>query len=120
MIEKLWHSTLQKKRGIVLTGGPNPTAKKEIGHNDEYTYKDNNIDIDGENEDEIGGDDEGEVVEGLITGEDGWPSLEAMSRMDSHTKLRWMMKMMVVPPCWKERKVRLFGAFGVLEEKVLQ
>ncbi|KAF9190357.1 hypothetical protein BGZ50_000245 [Haplosporangium sp. Z 11] len=52
--------------------------------------------------------------------EDGWSSMETILQMDSKTKLQWMMKMMVLPPCWKERKVRLFGAFGVLEEKVLQ
>ncbi|KAI1299774.1 hypothetical protein EDD11_006435 [Mortierella claussenii] len=49
-----------------------------------------------------------------------WPSTKAMSRMDGRTKLEWMAKMLRKPPCWTERKVRVYGAFGVMEEKVLQ
>jgi len=77
---------------------------------------------DNEVEDNDGDDDDDDALgaEEEAIGEDGWPSLETMSRMDSQIKLRWMMKMMVMPPCWTERKVRLFGAFGVMEEKVLQ
>ncbi|KAF9910268.1 hypothetical protein EC991_006997 [Linnemannia zychae] len=52
--------------------------------------------------------------------EDGWPSQEALDGMDNQTKLQWMMKMAVEPPCWSERKVRLFGAYGMVEETVLQ
>ncbi|KAG0281683.1 hypothetical protein BGZ95_000536 [Linnemannia exigua] len=51
---------------------------------------------------------------------DGWPSQEALDGMDNQTKLNWMMKMAVEPPCWSERKVRLFGAYGMVEETVLQ
>ncbi|KAF9135443.1 hypothetical protein BGW39_002910 [Mortierella sp. 14UC] len=52
--------------------------------------------------------------------EDGWPSQEALDGMDNQAKLQWMMKMAVEPPCWSERKVRLFGAYGMVEETVLQ
>lgn len=53
-------------------------------------------------------------------GEDGWPSEEALELMDNATKIQWMMKMAVVPPCWSERKVRIFGVQGRVEEMVLQ
>lgn len=53
-------------------------------------------------------------------GEDGWPSEEALESMDNVTKIQWMMKMAVVPPCWSERKVRIFGVQGRVEETVLQ
>ncbi|KAI7826511.1 hypothetical protein BC939DRAFT_501694 [Gamsiella multidivaricata] len=126
MVEKLWHSTLQKK-GLVLSGsslGPGNSglntlvgqdalrAKKEDCEDDE----DGGDTVDGEARRERQGRDEDEDEDG----EGGWPSLEVMSEMDSQTKLEWMMKMMKMPPCWRERKVRLFGAFGVLEERVLQ
>ncbi|KAF8945932.1 hypothetical protein BGZ47_001704 [Haplosporangium gracile] len=52
--------------------------------------------------------------------EDGWPSEEALEEMDNATKIRWMMRMAVVPPCWSERKVRIFGVQGEVEEAVLQ
>ncbi|KAF9923730.1 hypothetical protein FBU30_006211 [Linnemannia zychae] len=47
---------------------------------------------------------------------DEWPSQEVLDGMDNQTKVRWMIKMAVVPPCWSERKVRLFGAYGMVEE----
>ncbi|KAG0378450.1 hypothetical protein BGX24_003808 [Mortierella sp. AD032] len=52
--------------------------------------------------------------------EDGWPSQEVLDGMDNQTKIHWMVKMAVEPPCWSERKVRLFGAYGMVEETVLQ
>ncbi|KAF9134292.1 hypothetical protein BGX30_011989 [Mortierella sp. GBA39] len=61
------------------------------------------------NEDENEGIDEG-----------GWPSEEALESMDNATKIQLMMKMAVVPPCWSERKVRIFGVQGTVEETVLQ
>ncbi|KAK5827892.1 hypothetical protein F5H01DRAFT_362349 [Linnemannia elongata] len=53
-------------------------------------------------------------------GGDGWPSEEALESMDNGTKILWMMKMAVVPPCWSVRKVRIFGVQGEVEETVLQ
>ncbi|KAG0078823.1 hypothetical protein BGZ90_004281 [Linnemannia elongata] len=53
-------------------------------------------------------------------GGDGWPSEEALESMDNGTKIQWMMKMAVVPPCWSVRKVRIFGVQGEVEETVLQ
>ncbi|KAF9984845.1 hypothetical protein BGZ65_012441 [Modicella reniformis] len=50
-------------------------------------------------------------------GDDDWSSLQEMSQLDTQAKVKWMLKVMELPPCWKERKVRMFGAFGVLEEK---
>ncbi|KAG0285486.1 hypothetical protein BGZ96_010272 [Linnemannia gamsii] len=52
--------------------------------------------------------------------EDGWPSQEALELMDNQTKIQWMVRMAVVPPCWSERKVRIFGLHGEVEENVLQ
>ncbi|KAF9546503.1 hypothetical protein EC957_009717 [Mortierella hygrophila] len=52
--------------------------------------------------------------------EGGWPSEEALESMDNATKIQLMMKMAVVPPCWSERKVRIFGVQGTVEETVLQ
>ncbi|KAG0213590.1 hypothetical protein BGX28_004007 [Mortierella sp. GBA30] len=116
MVEKLWQSTMQRK-GLQLSSRPRRGGT--IGATD------SRIEEDLERHRNTG-------EEGLEQGtpsdnedkqeepEDGWPTLDDMSSMDSQTKLRWMMKMMVLPPCWKERKVRLFGAFGVLEENVLR
>ncbi|KAF9576002.1 hypothetical protein EC968_000562 [Mortierella alpina] len=112
MVEKLWQSTMQRK-GVQLAGGhvnnPNNGETHETGKLkvaiDEERYTEDLTQAVRDEKDEM---------------DDGWPSKDALAQMDSRAKLQWMMKMMVLPPCWKERKVRLFGAFGVLEEKVLQ
>lgn len=52
--------------------------------------------------------------------EDKWPSEEVLESMDNAAKIQWMMKMAVVPLCWRERKVRIFGVQGTVEETVLQ
>ncbi|GJJ69434.1 hypothetical protein EMPS_01780 [Entomortierella parvispora] len=146
MVEKLWQSTLQKK-GLLLTSSSSLARPATTAPSSSCLYSSNGYEPmegvkmepgtiglypvalgggDGHDDNEVKAgnrDDEAlkakEEGEGAM-GEDGWPSLETMSRMDSQIKLRWMMKMMVMPPCWTERKVRLFGAFGVMEERVLQ
>ncbi|KAF9153001.1 hypothetical protein BG015_004288, partial [Linnemannia schmuckeri] len=65
-------------------------------------------------------DDDDEEDGGGNEDEDRWPSEEALEGMNNATKVRWMMKMAVVPPCWSERKVRIFGIHGEVEEAVLQ
>jgi hypothetical protein len=133
MVEKLWQSTLQKK-GLHLTTTPTPISQhphyspaSSIAFSRESSY---GLMLEESNSGSypvVIDDHDAHVLIGEMgmgeeeeTEEDGWPSLESMAKMDSQTKLRWMMKMMVIPPCWTERKVRLFGAFGVMEEKVLQ
>ncbi|KAG0049686.1 hypothetical protein BGZ83_005490 [Gryganskiella cystojenkinii] len=145
MVEKLWQSTLQKK-GLLLTSGPCSFPSSSLTSSLRASCRDGSyggmsvvevikMEAVSARPVAVGFDEKGEEYrhhhhhhqdgEGMLDleqgeDEDGWPSLETMSRMDNQTKLRWMMKMMVVPPCWTERKVRLFGAFGVMEEKVLQ
>ncbi|KAF9213505.1 hypothetical protein BGZ59_005267 [Podila verticillata] len=75
-----------------------------------------------EEEDEV---EEGDDDVGMEEEEDGrdtemYCDVEVVANMDATQKFEWIMRAMKMPPCWKERKVRLFGAFGVLEESVLQ
>ncbi|KAF9961728.1 hypothetical protein BGZ72_002289 [Mortierella alpina] len=114
MVEKLWQSTMQRK-GVQLACSVNNTSN---GGGDHKAHN-NKVKVEFGSEDCIENLPQGVQDEADET-DDGWPSKDALSQMDSQAKLQWMMKMMVLPPCWKERKVRLFGAFGVLEEKVLQ
>ncbi|KAF9108821.1 hypothetical protein BGX29_005732 [Mortierella sp. GBA35] len=121
--EKLWQSTLQKKR---LQFGPysrpgSSSSKSRCGAS-QGGDDDEGTDEDEDEEDERDGGDGDNYEENLgrfVEGEDGWPSQEVLDAMDNQTKLQWMVKMAVVPPCWRERKVRSFGAFGTLEETVL-
>ncbi|KAF9284000.1 hypothetical protein BGZ68_004964 [Mortierella alpina] len=106
MVEKLWQSTMQRK-GVQLAC----TVSSNHSHGEDHPANKVKVGLGGE---------EGYMEDEVDETEDGWPSKDALAQMDSQTKLQWMMKMMVLPPCWKERRVRLFGAFGVLEEKVLQ
>ncbi|KAF9188331.1 hypothetical protein BGZ51_000651 [Haplosporangium sp. Z 767] len=137
MIEKLWQSTLQKKGFVLSTTNSSNNLKAKMERRDENNQNDDDGEMkleerEGEgkyHQNQSGGgggaeeysmEVEDEEEEDGGGSEDGWSSMETILQMDSKTKLQWMMKMMVLPPCWKERKVRLFGAFGVLEEKVLQ
>ncbi|KAF9284129.1 hypothetical protein BGZ74_001792 [Mortierella antarctica] len=73
-----------------------------------------------EEEDEEDDDDEEAVEEGGQEGDTGMYGVELVANMNAPQKFEWIMRAMRMPPCWKERRVRLFGAFGVLEESVLQ
>lgn len=173
--EKLWQSTLQKKKihfgaykkppfitnATTATRATTMTAKRasateaagsksrplsfsnesgaDVGGFDENMYVDNDHqsqlqhqhhqaqgDVDVEimntyianNINDVNNDNELNELEG---GEDdGWPSQEALELMDNQTKIQWMIQMAVLPPCWSERKVRIFGLHGEIEESVLQ
>ncbi|KAF9109427.1 hypothetical protein BGX27_007634 [Mortierella sp. AM989] len=128
MVEKLWQSTLQRKgmalsrinsnnkgagRGYSSTGG----CQKLIKRNSDDAYFKGEEE---EEEEEDDDDDEEDEEDNNGLTDDGWPDMEAISKMDSQTKLKWMMETMVLPPCWRERKVRSYTSLGVSEEKVLQ
>ncbi|KAF9986411.1 hypothetical protein BGZ75_001835 [Mortierella antarctica] len=111
MVEKLWQSTMQRK-GVQLAcdvNNSNSGGDHEVNNKVKVEF-----DSEGYMEDLSQA-----VQDETDETDDGWPNQDALAQMDSQAKLQWMMKMMVLPPCWRERKVRLFGAFGVLEEKVL-
>ncbi|KAF8970246.1 hypothetical protein BGZ46_010553 [Entomortierella lignicola] len=147
MAEKLWHSTLQRHHisltsnssnnnrttgGATSKGSQSPSIKKEAA--DEYRVKveedddnDDDFNDDCDNfvrhcklEDEGVSDEEVEDDEEKVDGDDNWPDMEEISKMDSQAKLQLMMRTMTLPPCWRVRKVRIFGEFGVLDQKVLQ
>ncbi|KAG0307792.1 hypothetical protein BGZ97_000281 [Linnemannia gamsii] len=69
--------------------------------------------------DNINDNNDNELNEMRGDDEVGWPSQKVLEKMDNQTKILWMMKMAVVPPCWSERKVRIFGLQGEVEESVL-
>ncbi|KAF9433575.1 hypothetical protein BGZ76_009258 [Entomortierella beljakovae] len=126
MVEKLWQSTLQRK-GYAFTTNRG-SSKNDIYKSLRGGIKTENNDEDEEEEEDEEDEEEGE--EGLGQGnkqmkdelaeeDNDWPDAEAISKMDSQTKVKWMMESMVIPPCWRERKVRIFGAFGASEQEVL-
>ncbi|KAF9962794.1 hypothetical protein BGZ70_007888 [Mortierella alpina] len=121
MVEKLWQSTMQRK-GVHLACNANHNHNNNGNAHGGEDHAANKVKVELGDEEGSMDTDLSQAIQDEAADEtdDGWPSRDALAQMDSQAKLQWMMKMMVLPPCWKERKVRLFGAFGVLEEKVLQ
>ncbi|KAF9347913.1 hypothetical protein BGX26_000651, partial [Mortierella sp. AD094] len=133
MVEKLWHSTLQRK-GVFLSPGSiskngkgQVSVKKEadeVNYNRHGTTGANANTGSSEDDNDEAGDtckaEEEDSSDDANDDDGSWPDMEAISKMDSQTKLKLMMDTMVLPPCWRERKVRIYQSFGVAEEKVLQ
>ncbi|KFH73279.1 hypothetical protein MVEG_00497 [Podila verticillata NRRL 6337] len=134
--EKLWHSTQQgrihrRRKGVLSLPLGLRTRHgariKEPEDDDMFEFELEDVDaVSAEDEWE---EEEDEVEEGDddvgMEEEDGrdtemYCDVEVVANMDATQKFEWIMRAMKMPPCWKERKVRLFGAFGVLEESVLQ
>ncbi|KAI8363640.1 hypothetical protein B0O80DRAFT_434180 [Mortierella sp. GBAus27b] len=125
MVEKLWHSTLQKR--ACLLGLVHSPSTIHVKKGEDASH----ITTAGPFHEELDWRVEGEDLLATLAngtngdeGDDGdeneWLGLQGLSPLGAQAKLIWMMKVMEEPPCWKERKVRMFGAYGVLEEKVLQ
>ncbi|KAG0087867.1 hypothetical protein BGZ93_010697 [Podila epicladia] len=133
--EKLWHSTQQ--------GRIHQKLRKSSSHSslqarfrfrsvkDAFKEREDIFEIELDDVDAISAedkwkeeeevDDEDEAVkEGDEERDAEMYDVELVANMDAPQKFEWIMRAMKMPPCWKERKVRLFGAFGVLEESVLQ
>lgn len=133
--EKLWHSTQQgrihrrRKGTLSLPLGLRTrfgARMKKPEDDDMFEFELEDVDAisaedewEEEDEEEEGDDDEGtEEEDGRDT--EIYCDAEVVANMDATQKFDWIMRAMKMPPCWKERKVRLYGAFGVLEESVLQ
>lgn len=131
--EKLWHSTQQgqihRRRKGTLPSLPSSlrtrygARMKEPEDNNMFEIELEDVDaVSAEyeweegNEEEVGDED----MEEYGGDTEMYYDAEVVANMDAAQKFEWIMRAMKMPPCWKERKVRLFGAFGVLEESVLQ
>ncbi|KAG0025996.1 hypothetical protein BGZ82_009705, partial [Podila clonocystis] len=132
--EKLWHSTQQGQiHRRLRKSSPGSSLRTRYGSRpakgaDEesdymFEFELNDIDaISAEDEWEEEKEDsrDGAVEKGDEKGNIEMYDAELVASMDAPQKFEWIMRAMKMPPCWNERKVRLFGAFGVLEESVLQ
>ncbi|KAK3813174.1 MAG: hypothetical protein J3Q66DRAFT_347567 [Benniella sp.] len=127
VVEKLWHATYQKQMSHLGANRASPTLQSKQGDASPITtatLHDQEARVEGKKEmisatnsstTSRGENDNSNSPEG--GDEAGWLGLAGTSQVDM---LKWMMTAMEEPPCWKERKVRMFGAFGILEQKVLE
>jgi hypothetical protein len=123
VVEKLWHATYQKQMSHLGANRAGPTLQSKQGDaplittatlHDQEARVEKKKEMIAATSTSRGENVNSNSPEG---GDEGWLDLEGSSQLD---KLKWMMTVMEEPPCWKERKVRMFGAFGMLEQEVLE
>lgn len=129
--EKLWHSTQQgrihrrlRKCALGSSLRTRCGSRSVLGaeeNDDIFEFELDDVDaISLEDEWEEEDDEDEDVEERDEEGDAKMYDIELVANMDAPQKFERIMRAMKMPPCWKERKVRLFGAFGMLEESVLQ
>ncbi|KAG0340257.1 hypothetical protein BG000_000329 [Podila horticola] len=119
--------TCEKKASLSLSSSSSGVPSTNLSvlgaeeNDDIFEFELDDVDaISVEDEWEEEDDEDEDVEERDEEGDAEMYDIELVANMDAPQKFEWIMRAMKMPPCWKERKVRLFGAFGILEESVLQ